>query len=123
MGRVPSPEDALFGSLECDDAGSGAPSAEATDQFLQLRGASHHSTAIHDRFDQEPSSEPAALRGRSDIDLAMVEALQHAMDPDYALRSTPWVGSRALSSRCDIDTAMVEALRRAMDGDPPPSYA
>jgi hypothetical protein len=97
MDRVPSPDDALPGLLACENAGSsGDYSAQAIQQF----------------------HEPPALRGRSDIDMALVEALRHAMDPDQGGRSTPRVEPPALTYRCDIDTAMVEALRQAMVGDP-----
>jgi hypothetical protein len=102
MDRVPSPDDALQGPLAWDDAkSSSAHYVGTTEQFL----------------------EPNALRGRSDIDMAMVEALRHAMDPDGGLRSAPWVGPPASSNRSDIDTAMVEALGLAMVDEPPPRRA
>jgi hypothetical protein len=102
MDRLPSSDDALQGFPECADA----------------RSSHGHAVGPADRI-----LESTALRGRSDIDMAMVEALRHAMDIDGALRSAPWVGSPASLSRSDIDTAMVEALRLAMAGDPPARHA
>ena len=103
MDRVPSPDDALPGLLACENAGS---------------SGDHSAQADHSSQATQQFHEPPALRGRSDIDMALVEALRHAMDPDPGGRSTPQVEPPALTNRCDIDTAMVEALRQAMVGDP-----
>ena len=123
MDRVPSPEDAFRGLHECDDATSnGVHNGEATGEFPEFRDEGHFSYdsfPIHDHVDHESLTERPALGGRPDIDIAMVDALHHAMDSDPGVRSSTWVAS----SRGDIDTAMVEALRHAMVRDPSTRHA
>jgi hypothetical protein len=118
MDRVPSPDNAVLDLNGCVGAGC-------------------ESVPPDNRFRPDSLTEPAALRGRRDIDSAVVAALRQAMDSDHGLASPAWVvplpeqfgehphGERAdappepheLSGRCDIDSAMVEALRQAMVGD------
>jgi hypothetical protein len=76
MVRVPSTGSAFQGSDPSDGAGSMGP----------------NSVSAGDKVLDETLTEPPALRGRADIDTAVVEALRHAMAPGFS--ESPCLGAR-----------------------------
>jgi hypothetical protein len=144
MDPVPSPR------VECDQIPAvegpglnGFNGVEATDQRFRQYGQARHigSRSVLDGDDADLDSfiEPPTLADRADIDVAMVEALRHAIDSDQGRAALVWKTpdqmqfgderrsggsgpltpvSTPLSVAPATDTAMVEVLTNTIDLDP-----